>query len=158
MFHYKDPRIDAALWSLREAELLQAVYRLRPLSRNEPCKIVILTEQPIPGLPVHLTGLGGVFCPEWHSQTSAVLDATAKALVHAFQEGRTSIETGDVAQLAFNDRTRSSRAKVTKGSRLDEIAYHLRLNVEQGQGQSCRPLNNGGTSRYDVWTIQAKPV
>ena len=49
--HYLDPRLEKLLWQGREAELLQAVYRIRPL--DDPGKrkaIFVLANTPVPGL------------------------------------------------------------------------------------------------------------
>ena len=75
---YEDERLQSSLYTLREGELLQAIYRLRILDRDVPCSIWIFTEQPIPNLPVHLTGIGGFYCP--------VLDDRVKSICSAVNE------------------------------------------------------------------------
>lgn len=48
---WADPDLQALLWQLREAEILQAVHRARPVHRAVP--IYLLTNLPVPELAVH---------------------------------------------------------------------------------------------------------
>lgn len=62
---YGDGRVAAAVEAQQESELHQVIYRARPLSRRDPILIILITEHPVPGLPVHLTGLGGFIVLNW---------------------------------------------------------------------------------------------
>jgi hypothetical protein len=51
---HPDPRCDAILRQVREAEVLQAIARVRPVHRQpgNPCEIIVATNIPLPGLIV----------------------------------------------------------------------------------------------------------
>ena len=51
---HPDPRCQAVLTQVREAELLQAIARIRPVHRTDanPCEIIVATNIPLPGLMV----------------------------------------------------------------------------------------------------------
>jgi hypothetical protein len=51
---HPDARVDAVLRQIREAELLQALARIRPVHRGPgaPCEVVVATNVPLPGLLV----------------------------------------------------------------------------------------------------------
>jgi hypothetical protein len=57
--YWSDPALQVLVDQFREAELMQAVHRARPLRR--PVDVYLLTNVAVPGLPVTLTSLHGLF-------------------------------------------------------------------------------------------------
>ena len=100
----------------------------------------MLTEHPVPGVPVHLTGLSGAYCPELDPITAAVVLALKKLI----DVGREVVDLGELATLAFGGDSPKSRRKIRE-ARLGEIAYHARVIVEK----TTEPLSlrNGGVGQ-----------
>lgn len=50
--YHPDPRTDRVLRQIREAELMQAIARVRPIHRGAdiPCQIIVLSNVPLPGI------------------------------------------------------------------------------------------------------------
>lgn len=57
--YWNDKQLQALVDQFREAELMQAVHRARPLRRD--VDVYLLTNAPIPGLPVRLLSLHALF-------------------------------------------------------------------------------------------------
>jgi len=84
--YWEDPDLQALLWNYREAELLQAAHRARPVSRN--VDIWLLSNVPLPELPPYqLLSLQALFgAPDgvnvfkW-DETLAAINALAEQLL-----------------------------------------------------------------------------
>jgi hypothetical protein len=136
---FRDPRVQSAVWPLREGELLQAAHRIRPLVAKTNKVIVLMTALPcLP--PDHLTGFQGVLCPEWDAECRTVLEAAVRAVAKAEAVGKEFAVTSDVAREAFGSDTRETRRRVEKYCH--EVLQHglfvAPINVPH-------PLRNGGT-------------
>ena len=57
--YWSEPQLQALVDQYREAELMQSVHRARPLRRN--VDVYLLTNAPVPGLPVQLVSLHALF-------------------------------------------------------------------------------------------------
>lgn len=147
--HWEDERLQSILRTRREGELLQVIFRLRPLQRQSSCSVWVFSEQPIPLVPVHLTGIGGVYCGELDDRTNAICIAVSELLEETEAVGKEAVESGEVAQRAFGARDRYSRSMVTNTNVLREVAHHT--GIKASKDFASRPLERGGLSKYPVW-------
>ena len=75
-----------------------------------------------------------------------------QAIAQSEDEGRDYAETADVAEAAFDSRSRQARRRVTKGGRLDEVVYHIDIKVRREIRH--RRLRNKGFNTGDTWAFR----
>ncbi|AYM66124.1 DEAD/DEAH box helicase family protein [Agrobacterium fabrum] len=58
--YHPDERCDRVLKQIREAEVMQAIARIRPIHRETPCEVIILTKIPLPIQPERFWGFESI--------------------------------------------------------------------------------------------------
>jgi len=58
--YHPDERCDRVLRQIREAEVMQAVARIRPIHRKTSCEVIILTKIPLPVQPARFWGFESI--------------------------------------------------------------------------------------------------
>jgi hypothetical protein len=118
--HFVDPRLDQWLWQGREAELLQAAFRIRPLDNPTRKRIWLLTNTPVPGLEptdIYLT-LDDLLAALGVGKTETLSKAVDAQLTDAQAQGRRATDAAIADATGASARTiRRARAKRASSSR-----------------------------------------
>ena len=92
--YHEDPLCNSILQQIRDAELMQAIGRIRPVHRQKTCRILIITNTPLAyrGLVVDsLVDMDGLTINKWQLMgMSGVVPFSAEGMVRAFPDLWTS--------------------------------------------------------------------
>ncbi|MEX0761210.1 MAG: hypothetical protein WD208_06720 [Dehalococcoidia bacterium] len=77
-------------------------------------RIILITEHPVPGLPVHLTGLDGAYCPELDDRTGAAIEVVLNVLPIKADPHPYFVGVDEIAQATYGSNDRQARRSVSE--------------------------------------------